>query len=34
MSKPFRARPRGRAVALVVVPFFAASLVDVPVADT
>ena len=33
IRKSFRARPRGRAVALVVVPFLAASLVDVPVAD-
>ena len=32
MSRSFRARPCGRAVAFVVVAFFAASLVDVPVA--
>ena len=33
MSSLFRARPRFRAISLVVMPFFALSLVDVPVAD-
>jgi hypothetical protein len=33
MSRSFRARPRGRAISLVVMPFLAVSLADVPVAD-